>query len=131
MIEKYTFFGAKNAIGRNPGKLPIVDMPFAFDPFVETRPSRQHGTLRKFFKSCLSLVTDLNTLVELETLLHHLDKTRKDSAVNSLQKRKTFKEMRMNIQIGDYEVDSVILHLGSDVNILTKKTWQLMGNPTL
>ena len=37
----------------------------------------------------------------------------------------------MNIQIGDYEVDSVILDLGSDVNILTKKTWQLMGNPTL
>ena len=37
----------------------------------------------------------------------------------------------MNIQIKDYEVDSVILDLGSDVNILTKKTWKLMGNPTL
>ena len=37
----------------------------------------------------------------------------------------------MNIQIGDYEVDSVILDLGLDVNILTKKTQQLMGNPTL
>ena len=33
----------------------------------------------------------------------------------------------MNIQIGDYEVDSVILDLGSDVNILTKKTWKKMG----
>ena len=51
--------------------------------------------------------------------------------MNSLQKRKTCKEMRMNIQIGDYEVDSVILDLGLDVNILTKQTWQLMGNPTL
>ena len=37
----------------------------------------------------------------------------------------------MNIQIRDYEVDSVILDLRSDVNILTKQTWQLMGNPTL
>ena len=37
----------------------------------------------------------------------------------------------MNIQIGDYEVDSVILDLGSDVNVLTKKTWKLMGKPTL
>ena len=55
----------------------------------------------------------------------------KDSAVNSLQNRKTGKEMRMNIQIGDYEVDSSILDLGSDVNILTKKTWQLMGKQTL
>ena len=39
--------------------------------------------------------------------------------------------MRMNIQIEDYEVDSIILDLGSDVNILTKQTWQLMGKPTL
>ena len=37
----------------------------------------------------------------------------------------------MNIQIGDYEVDWVILDLGSNVNILTKQTWQLMGKPTL
>ena len=37
----------------------------------------------------------------------------------------------MNIQIRDYEVDSVILDLGSYVNILTKQTWKLMGNPTL
>ena len=36
--EKYTFFGAKNAIGRNPGKLPIIDMPFAFDPSVKAGP---------------------------------------------------------------------------------------------
>ena len=39
--------------------------------------------------------------------------------------------MRINIQIGDYEVDFVILDLGSDVNILTKHTWKLMGKPTL
>ena len=77
------------------------------------------------------MARDSDTLVELETLLHHLDKTVKDSAMNSLQKRKTCKEMRMNIQIGDYEVDSIILDLGSDVNILTKQTWKLMGNPTL
>ena len=68
------------------------------------------------------MARDFDTLVELETLLHHSDKTMKDSAVNSLQKRKTRKETRMNIQIGDYEVDSIILDLGSNVNILTKKT---------
>ena len=70
-------------------------------------------------------------MVELDTLLHHPAKAMKDSVVNSLQKRKTCKEMRMNIHIGDYEVDLVILDLGSDVNILTKKNWKLMGNPTL
>ena len=40
---------------------------------------------------------DSDTLVDLETLLHLPDKTVKDSAVNSLQKRKTNKEMRMNV----------------------------------
>ena len=37
----------------------------------------------------------------------------------------------MNIQIGDYEVDSVILDLGSHVNILKKQPWQNMGRTTL
>ena len=37
----------------------------------------------------------------------------------------------MNIQIGDYEVDSFILDLGSDVKILTKHTWQKMGEVKL
>ena len=121
----------KQAIGRNPSKMPIIDMPFSFDPFVEVGPSWQHGTLCKFFENCLMLARDSDALVKLETLLHLMNKTVKDSAINSLQKRKTGKEMRMNIQIGDYEVESVILDLGYDVNILTKQTWQSMGNPTL
>ena len=39
--------------------------------------------------------------------------------------------MHMNIQIGDYEVDFVILDLGSDVNILKRQTWKDMGSPML
>ena len=39
VTEKDTFFGEKNAIGRNPGKLPIIEMPYAFDPSVEAGPS--------------------------------------------------------------------------------------------
>ena len=108
--------------------MPIIDMPFAFDPSIEEGPSWQHGTLRNFFESRLSLARYLDALVELETLLHY---PVKDSTANSLQKRKTGKEMRMNIQIGDYEVDLVILDLGSDVNILAKQTWQSTGKPTL
>ena len=51
--------------------------------------------------------------------------------MNSLQKKKNGKDIWMNVQIGDYEVELVILDLGSDVNILMKKTWQFMGKPTL
>ena len=84
--DKDTFFGSKNAYGRNSSKLPIIDMPFSFDPFVEAGPSRQHGTLWQFFESCLSLERDPDALVELETLFHLPNKIVKDSAMNSLKK---------------------------------------------
>ena len=30
VTKQDTFFEAKQVVGRNPGKLPIIDMPFAF-----------------------------------------------------------------------------------------------------
>ena len=45
VTEKDTFFGEKHAIRRNPGKLPIIDMPFSFDSSVQVGPSQQHDTL--------------------------------------------------------------------------------------
>ena len=50
------------------------------------------------------------------------------------QVRKKFKtglKLRMTTQIGDYDMDYIILDLGSDVNILTWQTWESMGNPCL
>jgi hypothetical protein len=34
-------------------------------------------------------------------------------------------------EIGSYEMDRVMLDLGFDVNILLKKSWELMGKPNL
>ena len=39
--------------------------------------------------------------------------------------------MRLSAQIGDYDMDEVVLDLGSEVNVLPKRTWELMGNPKL
>ena len=39
--------------------------------------------------------------------------------------------MRLNAQIGDYDIDEVILDLGSKVNVLRKQIWGLMGKPKL
>ena len=39
--------------------------------------------------------------------------------------------MRLTTQIGEFEMDEVILDLGSEVNVLTKKTWEQMGIPKL
>lgn len=37
----------------------------------------------------------------------------------------------MTTQIGEYEMDHVILDLGSDVNVLPKQMWERMARPTL
>jgi hypothetical protein len=37
----------------------------------------------------------------------------------------------MTTELGSYEMDGVMLDLGSDMNILPKKSWELMGKPNL
>ena len=39
--------------------------------------------------------------------------------------------MRLTAQVGEFEMDEVILDLGSEVNFLTKQTWEQMGIPKL
>ena len=39
--------------------------------------------------------------------------------------------MKLTTQIRDYEMDQVILDLGSDVNFLPKQTWERMGRLAL
>jgi len=46
-------------------------------------------------------------------------------------KKRIDREMQLTLQIGDFEMDQVILDLGSDANILSKKTWERMGKPML
>jgi hypothetical protein len=43
------------------------------------------------------------------------------------KKRITNKELHLNAQIGEYDIDYVVLNLGSEINVMTKKTWALMG----
>jgi hypothetical protein len=47
------------------------------------------------------------------------------------KKRRTNKELHLNSQIDEYDIDYVVLDLGSEVNVMTKKTWALMGKPRL
>jgi hypothetical protein len=37
------------------------------------------------------------------------------------RKRRTNKELHLSAQIGDYDVDYVVLDLGSEVNVMTKR----------
>jgi hypothetical protein len=37
----------------------------------------------------------------------------------------------LNANIGDFNMGDIILDLGSEVNVLPKKTWEAMGEPQL
>ena len=55
-----------------------------------------------------------------------------EKRVNQVGKKfKTRRELRMTAQIGDYDMDYIILDLGSNVNILMRQTWESMGKPHL
>ena len=52
--------------------------------------------------------------------------------VNHIGKRlKIGHKLRMNAQIGDYDMDYIILDLGTYLSILTRHTWESMGNMRL
>jgi hypothetical protein len=67
-----------------------------------------------------------NCNTEVEGKLGH-------KTVNHLHtRRRTSREFIMNANIvGDFNMGDIILDLGSKVNVLPKKTWQGMGEPTL
>ena len=68
----------------------------------------------------LALLEEPQPSVQLEKKVNHISKIPKTSC-----------ELRMNSYICDYDMDFIILDLGSDVNILTIKTWEIMGKPRL
>lgn len=57
----------------------------------------------------------------------------KQYAVNKVNwsNKRTSREMQLMAQIGDFKMDQVALDLGSDANLLPKKTWEFMGKPKL
>jgi hypothetical protein len=51
--------------------------------------------------------------------------------VNHLHtRRRTSREVKLNANIGYFNMGDIILDLGSEVNVLPKKTWKCMGEPT-
>ena len=47
------------------------------------------------------------------------------------KKRRTSREFRLNTNIRDFNMGDIILYLGYEVNVLLRKTWEAMGEPTL
>ena len=125
------FIGAKQ-----PSTLvQVKDMPETFHKIFEQlnmdKIADKVSKLKPFLSSCLALIKDKEALSEMEALLETLPEgDPPPKKVNNIKtKLKTGSKLRMTAQIGDYDMDYIILDLGSDVNILTSQTWEIMGKP--
>ena len=109
--------------------IEFKDMPERFQQLLQKKASTKVSKLRPFLSSCLMLIQDKDAIAELQSIIDeipivpHIEKK-----VNKVRRKcKTGRELRMNAQIGDYDMDYIILNLGLDVNILTHQTCESMG----
>ena len=144
-------------IRKTPEKVPTFDVGREKETFMEARkdfadpstsvaPAQQHqqqlqsqealmdkvSTLSTFLQSCMKLLRNQNDLNELQKVIASCEPRQssgKEKTVNRV--RRTGREMRLHAQIGEYDMTDIILDLGSEVNVLTKQTWEQMGKTTL
>ena len=74
---------------------------------------------------------DKDVVVELQVLIEEKPSQPKKRINHVKKKFKSGCKLRMDAQIGDYDMDYIILDLSSDVNISTWQTWETMGKPRL
>jgi hypothetical protein len=111
-------------------------MPLAFDQSVSPREGKEVSKLMEFLCTCINLIKDESDVQELQNLIKQYELGKVDPLLSRVvhqvsKKRRTNKEIHLNAQIGDYDIDYVVLDLGSEFNVITKKTWALVGKPKL
>jgi hypothetical protein len=111
-------------------------MPLAFDQYSPLGEGKEVSKIMELLYTCINLIKDESTIQELNNLIKQYDKGKLDPLLSReihqvYKKRRKYKEIHLNAQIGEYDIDYVVLNLGSKVNVMTKKTWALMGKPKL
>jgi hypothetical protein len=117
-------------------EVPEFEMPPSLDHTKEMQPLGQVSTLEGFLQSCVKILNDPFSVKILQSMLEicsiETEGKPEHKKINHLHtRRRTSRESRMNSNIRDFNMGDIILDLGSEVNVLPKKTWQCMGEPTL
>jgi hypothetical protein len=115
---------------------PEYEMPPLLDHTNEMQPMGQVSIIKGFLQSCVKVLNDPSTVKILQNILEICSIETKgkieQKTINHLHtRRRTSREFRLNSNIRDFNMGDIILDLGSEVNVLPKKTWQCMGEPTL
>jgi hypothetical protein len=111
-------------------------MPLAFDQSAPLDEGKEVSNLMEFLCTCINLIWDERIVQELQNLIRQYEIGKIDLLMNRevhqvSKNRRTDKEFHLNSQIGEYDIDYVLLDLGSELNVMTKQTWELMGKPKM
>lgn len=115
------------------GPWPNKECDKVSTPTQELDPS----ILKSFLQTCMKLLRSQRVVEGLQELIDFCgDKEVQRSDLRTMNnlhrhKKRTGKEMRLTAQIGEYDMDQVIVNLGSNANVLPNKTWELMGRTKL
>jgi hypothetical protein len=96
-------------------------MPHAFYQSALPGKGKEVIKLMEFLYTCIKLIQDENIVQELQNLIRQYDLGKIDPLLNREvhqigQNIRKNKELHLNAQIGEYEIDYVVLNLGSEVN---------------
>ena len=111
----------------------VREMPERFQHIFQKKVPQKVSKLKSFLSCCLVLIQDKYAIEELQALIEETPvEPQPEKKVNQLRKKlKTGHKLRMTAQIGDYDMDYIILDLGFDANIFMRQTWENMGKPCL
>jgi hypothetical protein len=119
------FVEGKDSSSNPQPKVRECGMPMAFDQ--SARQGKKVSKLMEFLCTCINLIKDERVVQEIQYLMRQYEIGRVDPLLNKSvhqvsRKRRTNKELHLSAQIGDYDVDYVVLNLGSEVNVMMKQT---------
>lgn len=125
-------------VRKAPIKQPKFDLERVKETFMEAKKSFAEAStsgskdqtelemdlsmLTTFLDTCMKLLRDKKAAKGLQELITRCAGSNEPHMVRKLGKHAlhTGREMQLTAQIGDYEMDQVILDLGSDFNVLPK-----------
>jgi hypothetical protein len=117
-------------------EIPACEMPPLLDFTKEAQPLGKVSMIKGFLQSFVKLLNDPSSIKVLQNMLERCStevegKIEQKTINHFPTRRRTSIEFRLNANIGDLNMGDIILDLGSKVNLLPKKTWKCMGEPTL
>ena len=111
-------------------------MPPSLDHTNEMQTMGQLSNIKGFLQSCVKVLSDPSYVKILQNIIEkcsiETEGKIEPKTVNHLHtRRRTSREFRLNANIRDFNMRDIILDIGSEVNVLPKKTCQCVGETTL